>query len=176
MKANGVIETKRLILRKLNVGDAQEMFDGWCNDIEVTKHMTWNPHENVEVTKCILNHWIKEYDNPKTIRYGITLKDSGKLIGSIDVVDYIDGNPEIGYCLSRAYWNNGYMSEACKAFIEHLFNLGFKKILIEAKTDNIASNRVIEKCGFTFTHKETRTPWSSFKPESVTVNWYMKTI
>ncbi len=170
--SNSVIKTEHLILRKFKESDAQDMFDGWCNDPEVTKYMTWNPHENIQVTQAILNNWIKEYDNPDTIRYAITLKNSGELIGSIDIVNFIDGNPEIGYCLSRSYWNNGYMTEACQAFIKHLFRIGFKKLLIEAKTDNIASNRVIEKCGFSFTHQETRTPWSVFKPESVTVNWY----
>lgn len=82
---NDVIETNRLILRKFKKDDAQEMYESWCNDPEVTKFMTWNKHENIGVTQMILDDWIKQYDNPETIRYGITLKDSGKLIGSIDV-------------------------------------------------------------------------------------------
>lgn len=169
---NDVIKTNRLILRKFKKDDAQEMYESWCNDPEVTKFMTWNKHENIGVTQMILDDWIKQYGNPETIRYGITLKDSGKLIGSIDVTRYKDGNPEIGYCLSRKYWNNGYTTEACKAFIEYLFKIGFNKILIQAVVDNFASNRVIEKCGFSFTHQEIKTPWSSFKPESVKLNCY----
>lgn len=169
---NEIIETKRLILRKFKEDDAQEMYESWCNDPEVTKFMAWNKHENIGVTQIILDDWIKQYDNPETIRYGITLKDSGKLIGSIDVVRYKDGNPEIGYCLSRKYWNNGYTTEASKTFIEYLFKIGFNKILIQAVADNFASNRVIEKCGFSFTHQEIKTPWSIFKPQSVKLNCY----
>lgn len=163
--------TKRLILRRLNKEDADSIFNNWANDPEVTKYMTWNAHKSVEDTKQILDTWLNEYKEPKTIRYGIVLKENNELIGAIDVVDYIDNNPEIGYCLSRKYWNKGYMTEACKAVVEYLFAIGYKTILIEADERNVGSNRVIEKVGFKFTNKETR-PCSSFKPNIITVNWY----
>ena len=38
------LETNRLLLRKFTLDDAQEMFNNWANDEEVTKFMTWNPH------------------------------------------------------------------------------------------------------------------------------------
>ncbi len=166
------IETDRLLLRKPRIEDAEPMFKNWASDPEVTKYLTWNPHDNIEVTKIIINHWLEEEKDPNTFRFVITLKDIGEPVGLIDVVDYIDGSPEIGYCLSRKYWNQGYMTEACKAFIKYLFNVGFNKVLIEAVVENIGSNRVIEKCGFTFTHQERLEHQSSFKPKPVTVNWY----
>lgn len=169
---NKCIETERLLLRKPRIEDAKPMFDNWANDPEVTKYMTWNAHENIEVTKMIINHWLEEEKDPKTIRYIITFKDSGEPIGSIDVVHYVDGNPEIGYCLSRNYWNKGIMTEACKALVKYLINIGFTKILIRADERNIGSNKVIEKCGFKFTHKKELEHCSSFKPERVTLNCY----
>lgn len=169
------IKTRRLLLRKFEINDVEKMFSNWANDPEVTEYMTWLPHENIEITKSIINIWLEEYKNPNTYRYAITIKETGELIGSIDVVCYINGVPEIGYCLSRKYWNMGYMTEAAKAFIEYLFSKGFKEILIEADVRNIASNRVIEKCGFKFTHKEEKEHCSSFKPEPITVNWYKLT-
>ena len=148
------------------------MFDNWASDPEVTKYLTWNPHENIEVTKNIINRWLEEEKDPKTIRFVITLKDGGEPIGSIDVVNYIDGNPEIGYCLSKKYWNQGLMTEACKAFAKYLFNKGFNKVVIKALVENISSNRVIEKCGFKFTHQEHLEHLSSFKPNPATLNCY----
>ena len=165
--------TKRLILRKLKREDAEPMFRNWANDPEVTKYMTWNSHENIEVTKTIINYWLEEEKDPKTIRFFITLKNSDEPIGSIDVVDYINGVPEIGYCLSRKHWNKGYMTEACEAFINYLFELGYPKILICADERNIGSNRVIEKCGFSFTHQEKIEHHSEVRSESATVNWYV---
>ena len=167
-----IIETERLILRKFTINDAEMMFDNWASDPEVTKFLTWNHHANIEMTKMILNMWIEAYNNPNTYRFGIVLKDSDELIGSIDVVDYVDGCPEIGYCLSRKYWNNGYMSEAATGLIKYLISIGFSRIVIEANENNVGSNRVIEKCGFKFTHKERKEHCSVFKPEPVVVNWY----
>lgn len=167
-----IIETERLLLRHFVIEDAERMFNNWANDPEVTKYMTWNPHENVEQTKSILNIWLEEYKKPNCYRFCIVLKENSDLIGSIDVVDYVDGCPEIGYCLSRKYWNNGYMTEAVKAFIDYLFNVGFEKLVIEANVNNIASNKVILKCGFKFTHQEAKEHCSIFKPEPIVCNWY----
>jgi len=164
--------TERLILRKLRKDDAEAMYNNWCNDPEVAKYTLWVAHENVEVTKMLVDMWLKEYQDPKTIRFVITLKDKDEPIGSIDVVHYRDGLPEVGYCLSKKHWGNGIMTEACKAFIDYLFELGFPKILICVDARNIASNKVIEKCGFTFTHEESIKHRSPVGPESVIVNWY----
>ena len=144
--SGGNINTNRLTLRRFVLNDAQAMFDNWASDPEVTKYLTWDTHPNVEVTKQIVKEWVKQYDDPKTVRFAITLKDSGELIGGIDVVKYVDCVPEIGYCLSKKYWNKGYMSEACKAFVNYLFELGYPKVLIRADVRNIGSLKVIEKC------------------------------
>ena len=167
-----VIETDRLLLRKFRLDDAQEMFDNWASDPEVTKYLTWNPHKNIEETKQILAKWLKKDETMNPYRFAITIKSSGELIGSIDVVDYINGIPEIGYCSSKKHWTNGYMTEVVKAFIKYLFNHGFNKIIIEANENNIGSNRVIEKCDFIFNHKEHKEHCSMFKPEPIVVNWY----
>ena len=92
----------------------------------------------------------------------------------IDVVDYINNNPIIGYVLGKAYWNNGYMTEALKAVLNQLFCDGYSHILIEADERNIGSNSVIIKNGFQFIKKETK-QCSTLKPEIVTTNWYVKT-
>ena len=169
---NKHIATKRLLLRKLKETDAEPIFRNWASDPEATKYLTWNPHENVEATKQLVRFWIEEEKKPETIRFLITLKDKDEPIGCIDVVRYIDGNPEIGYCLSRKYWNQGLMTEACKAFIQYLFDAGFQKILIKAMEENVGSNRVIEKCGFKFVGKERVDHQSDFKPDPATLNYY----
>ena len=164
--------TDRLVLRKLKESDAEPMFRNWDNDPEVAKYTLWVAHENVEVTKRLVKEWLEEYNNPKVERFVITLKDDDEPIGAIDIVNFHDNIPEVGYCLSRKEWGKGYMTEACKAFTNYLFELGYLKILIRADIRNIGSNKVIEKCGFKFTHQEFIEHRSEVRPESVTVNWY----
>lgn len=147
------LETERLILRPFETSDAEEMYACWASDPEVTKHLTWNTHGSVDVTRGILEGWSEEYEKPERLNFAIVLKQTGALIGGIDVCGYlggVDGTPVIGYVLGKEYWNHGYMTEACRRVLEHLFSLGYKEVRIDAMQENGASNRVIRKCGGEF--------------------------
>jgi ribosomal-protein-alanine N-acetyltransferase len=165
------IETKRLLLRPIRAEDAQQIYDCWASDPAVTRFLTWEPHASVADTGKIVAVWLQEYEKPDCYRYGLELKATGALIGTIDVVGYHHGNPVIGYASGRAYWNNGYMTEALAAFRDRLLADGHDTLVIEAVAENTGSNRVIEKCGFTFvgSYQQALSP---AKPEPVTVNSY----
>lgn len=165
------LQTERLLLRKIRREDAQRIFDCWACDPEVTRYLTWQPHDSIAVTNAVMDHWLAEYEQPDCYRYGIELSETGELIGMIDVVRIVDGKPEIGYCSGRAYWGNGYMTEALKALCAALFEAGYSMIRIEAVRENIGSNRVIQKAGFRFANSREQ-PMSESKPEIVTINSY----
>ena len=166
------METERLILRKLNENDAEAMFENWTNDEEVCKYLTWLPHRSIEVTREILEDWLEDYDDPKTVRFGIELKENHDLIGEIDVVKYLGEFPVLGYASSRKYWGHGYMSEAAKAMLDHLFSLGHKKVYLELDARNAGSIHLAEKLGFKLERQEVKR-CSMFKPEEITANWYV---
>ena len=144
------IVTDRLVLRGVREGDAKAMFKNWTNDPAVCEFLSWSPHGSLEVTEALVQKWVEEEKKPETLRYLITEKGEDEPLGSIDVVRVRDGCPEIGYCLSKRCWGKGYMTEACKALIARLFELGFSKVVIRANVNNARSNRVIQKCGFRF--------------------------
>ena len=144
------LETDRLLLRPFSVDDAEAMYNGWASDPEVTKYLTWNTHQSVDDTRAVLQKWVAEYRKPERLNFAIVLKSENRLIGGIDVVGYrggVNGTPVIGYNLSRAYWGQGYMTEACRAVLNYLFAQGYKEVSIDAFAENIGSNRVIQKCG-----------------------------
>ena len=60
-----------------------------------------------------------------------------------------DGTAEIGYGILEEYQNNGYATEAVRAVLKWAFSHP-EVTAVEAETDddNIASKRVLEKCGF----------------------------
>ncbi len=163
------LRTKRLFLRHVKCEDAQRIFDCWASDPEVTRYLSWNPHETVEATKGVVSAWVEEYKKDDCYRYGIEV--DGELVGMIGVVGYFHGNPVIEYCLGRAYWGNGYMTEALGAVTRELFEEGYDTIVIEAVKANIASNRVIQKSGFTLLGGY-ENKLSDLKPEPVTINTY----
>lgn len=169
----GALETERLILRPVRLEDAERIFACWAGDPQVTQYMTWNPHPDVETTRRLVDQWVKAYRDPGTVRYGIERKDGGDLIGMIDVTAWHSGVPELGYVLGREYWSRGYMTEAVTAVTEYLFKRGCPSVLIEAHADNVPSNAVAEKCGFTFIGSQQK-QFSPMKPWMITVNWYRK--
>lgn len=164
-------ETKRLKLRAVNRNDASEIYTNWTSDPRVAEYVEWNAHEDISVTHAIMDFWLEEYKNDKCYRYGIELKDNKELIGMIDVVGYHHGNPVIGYCLGRNYWNNGYMSEALQGVVSQLISDGFTEIVVEAAEDNVASNRVILKNGFKFIGSR-EDKLSELKPQILKINSY----
>lgn len=165
------IDTERLKLRMIKHDDAQDIFNNWASDPEVTRYLTWNAHEDISATYNILDYWLSEYKNENCYRYGIERKEDGELLGMIDVVGYHRGNPVIGYCIGKKYWNKGYMTEALKAVVERLIADGYSEIVVEAVEENIGSNRVILKNGFKLVASR-ETELSALKPQIVTINSY----
>ena len=166
------LETARLILRPFRLDDAEAMFAGWTGDDEVTKYLTWPTHRSVEDTKALLARWVAEYERPERLNFAIELKEEGnKLIGGIDVVHYVDGVPVIGYNLSRAYWNRGYMTEACRRLLDYLFSQGYAEVRIAAMVENVGSRRVIEKCGGEYV--DTVEDYLPLKDRTVRINRYV---
>ena len=56
---------------------------------------------------------------------------------------------EIGYWLAKRYWGKGIMTNAVTAVCRHAFeNLQLVKITAHVFSNNAASARVLEKCGF----------------------------
>lgn len=165
------LETQRLILRPITQNDINAIFHNWANDPDVEKYVTWNAHKSISDAQEVMNYWLDEYKKDNCYRYGIEHKEDHVLIGMIDVVDFHQGNFEIGSCLGKKYWNRGYMSETLQAVLQELFSAEYNTIIIEAVKENIGSNRVIQKAGFIFVESR-KTELSKIKPEIITTNSY----
>lgn len=144
------IITERLVLRPFKSGDAPAVFKNWTSDDRVSNFCRWYTHNDVSETEQFLNYCISaEYC------WAITLKEKDEPIGCIDMVGMnANGDPEIGYALSYNYWNKGIMTEAAKAIISDLFEKGYSKVEACHNVDNPASDKVMEKCGMTYTHDD----------------------
>ena len=166
MKHQGTkkIETRRLILRQFTLNDAEPMYRNWASDGEVTRYLTWTPHESVEETKSLLKEWIDDYKKPEKYEWGIELKEIGEPIGSIGVVGIREkiGAMEIGYCISEAYWHQGITSEAFEAVIAYLTKeVGARRIESRHDTRNPYSGKVMEKCGLKYEGTKIQGDWNN---------------
>lgn len=155
MKHKGTekLETIRLILRKIKLDDSLDMYNNWATNPNVTKHMTWSPHENIEITRMVINSWVEQYQNLDFYQWAIELKETSEVIGSITIVKVFEHikECEIGYCIGEKWWNQGIMSEALKKVIEFLFTkVEANRISACHDVDNPASGKVMMKAGMKF--------------------------
>ncbi|MBR3494326.1 MAG: GNAT family N-acetyltransferase [Clostridia bacterium] len=147
------IETHRLILRPFRIEDAEDMYNHWASDPEVTRFLTWPVHAGVEVTRAVLQSWIAQYPNGSFFNWGIEWKETGSVIGSIAVVklDETKEAADIGYCMSRAFWGRGIMPEALRAVMDYLFDtVGLNRVAACHDVNNPKSGRVMQKAGMKF--------------------------
>lgn len=129
--------------------DARAVFETWAQDPEVTRTMTWTPHEDMDVTRSVLRRMIDAWERGARFTYMILERDSKQAVGMIEIRP--EGHKaEIGYVLARKYWNRGYMSEAAAALRDWAFSQPeIFRLYATTSVTNIGSQRVMEKIGMT---------------------------
>ncbi len=146
------LETERLILRPLRMSDARDLF-AYASDPQVSRHVLWETHESLSHSRQFLRAAIRQYRRGQPSSFAIALKDSGRMIGTIGFmwinVEY--KSAEVGYSLSREYWNRGIMTEALRRVVAFGFEeLRLNRIEAQHETDNPASGRVMAHAGMQY--------------------------
>lgn len=152
-KGTVTLETERLILRRFTLEDAEAMFRNWASDPEVTKFLMWQPHADIEVSKAITNEWVCNYDSNSYYQWAIVHKNLEEPIGSIAAVKVDDAIKmvQIGYCIGKTWWRQGYTSEALTALIRFFFEeVGVNRIESRHDARNPNSGKVMLKCGLQY--------------------------
>ena len=146
-----VLETPRLIIREIEESDVYDMFE-YASLPNVGPVAGWEPHKSLSYTKSIIKMFRNKYQYGQLGVFAIVLKESDKMIGTIELHTYVKNHKaELGYTISPYFWGNGYAYEAAKAVISWGFNeLELKRIECTAFVNNNQSTRVCEKLGLDF--------------------------
>lgn len=141
------IESDRLIIERLRYEFAEEIFFAYASKPEATKYVAWPTHNRVEETREYLKYAIAAWNLGTDYSYIIRVKQTNQLIGSIGCINE-QGKVQFGYILSPNFWNQGIATEACKTLLSKLCALqNVFRIWTFTDVDNIASQRVLTKCG-----------------------------
>jgi ribosomal-protein-alanine N-acetyltransferase len=144
------LETERLSLRRVDKDDVNEIF-ALRSDEKIMKYI---PRPLAKTLEDALEHIATidaKIDQNEGINWGITLKNSSKIIGIIGHYRIQTDNyrAEVGYILNPDYHNCGYISEAVKRVVSYGFNeMQLHSIEAVIDPDNAASEKVLQKCGF----------------------------
>lgn len=151
MRPPEVLETDRLRLRVPTLEDAPEIFLQYAQDPEVTKYLTWRPHQSIETALEFARHQTEEWQNQEgaVFPWVITLKDDDCLLGMIRL--HLEGHrADLGYVLARRHWNRGFATEAVRLLVDwSLAQTDIFRVWAVCDAENAASARVLEKAGMT---------------------------
>lgn len=154
-----LIETERLILRPYIVED----YDAWRKGLEervLPKHPydEGRPAELNASTRSWFNEWIRGFreaaDRDRMVILGIFRKSDGANIGKIEVITILRMDYDwamMGYQVNNQFFRKGYGKEAVIASAEAFFReLGFHRIELHIRPDNLPSKKLAESAGFRF--------------------------
>lgn len=145
------IETERLILRKFKYTDDKNMLKYWISDPAIQSMYGEPIYTTKQQVKELLDKYIGGYEKNDYYRWAVIFKETGECIGQIAyfLVDSNNHFAEIEYCIGSCFQRKGLATEATKAVINYGFDMmNLHKVQICHKSINIASQKVIEKCGF----------------------------
>jgi RimJ/RimL family protein N-acetyltransferase len=147
-----VLETERLILRRLSTDDAEFVLK-LLNEPSFLRYIGDRGVRNLEqATQYILNRLVASYERNGFGLYLVELRESGIPIGISGLVKR-DTLPDadIGFAFLPAYWSKGYAVESAVAVMNYARKvLGLTRIVAITSLDNEASAKLLGKIGLRF--------------------------
>jgi len=152
-----VLRTQRMVLRKPRKSDVPIIFDAYTQDVEVVRYMVWRPHQTLAETEAFISYCIQEWDSGRSRPYVLVLEgNDDEPIGMLEASLH-SHMIDIGYVLQRKYWGARLMSEAINSLSDAALALPqCFRIQATCDTENFASARTLEKCGFVLEGKLAR--------------------
>ncbi|ONM10200.1 uncharacterized N-acetyltransferase p20 [Zea mays] len=141
------VTVDEVTLRKFELSDVDAMM-AWASDPQVAALCRWEPYESTEP----LLAFIRDVVLPHQWFRAICLGSEPRPVGAVSVSP--TGDPcraELGYVLARAHWGRGVATAAVKRTVTAVFGEvpGLERVEALVDVANLASQRVLEKAGFT---------------------------
>jgi ribosomal-protein-alanine N-acetyltransferase len=152
------LETRRLILRPLEIADADEvqiLFPHWEIVRYLNNRVPW-PYPPDGALTFYRDNALPAIERGDQWHWTLRLKsDPAKLIGSISLMT--DQKDNRGFWLGLPWHGRGLMSEACEAVTDYWFDtLKFSALRVSKAIANAASRRISEKQGIRLVGREDR--------------------
>lgn len=142
-----LLETDNLILRVLTTNDTDDLSE-WLGDTSLYKYWEKRPSKSDLNPKLMFNNINSK--PTKSFHWGIVHKTDNKVIGEFYVY-LIENNrmAKVSYRLSNKHQGKGLMTEALKRVVKFSFeDTELMRLWTDVDINNVASYKVLEKCGF----------------------------
>jgi ribosomal-protein-alanine N-acetyltransferase len=145
-----VLETERLILRRITMEDAEDFF-AMRSEREGAIHLDRELPKSIDEIHKLIESIEEGITTNKLIAWAVTEKNNSKFIGQICFHKTYPQHhrAEIGYQLRKEFWRKGYTDEAVKCLIDYGFNtMNLHSIEAHTNPNNAASINLLLKNGF----------------------------
>jgi len=146
-----ILTTERLRLRQLTHDDADAMIVLFGSP-EVLRFLNQPPVDTHDKAIGLIDWLNSHFEKQEAVTWAITLHDDDRLIGTCGnyAWDRSNRRVDIGYHVVPSHWGHGYAAEATHAILRWCFDhLDVHRIQADCTDGNLASERVLLKCGFT---------------------------
>jgi len=144
-----ILETERCFLRTWNCEDAQDALKIW-GDSEVMKYVG-APFKDLEIAQRALQNAISAQQKHGVCLWAVVEKANQTIIGACGFHSFEEKVLEIAYHFIPDVWRKGFAFETVRGCIKYAFTkLDVEKIVGFTDTENVASQKVLEKNGFEF--------------------------
>lgn len=143
---------KDVELRLLDNNHAMEMLESvnYCRDY-LREWLPWvDGTQTIEDIIGFIEMTKKQFASNEGFQAGIWYK--GEFAGVIGYygINWFNRSVNIGYWLDKRYVGRGIMTKACRAFIDHAFNVyNLNRVEIRCAEKNYKSRAIAERLGFT---------------------------
>ena len=147
-----ILSTPRLVLRALRPTDLYDLYT-YASDPEIDRFTPWTHFKSLDQARTNLDELLAEYEQYGMGAWGIEHRADQRLIGiaNFSRPHPINRRVEMGYTIARAYWGQGYATEAAQALIRFgLDQMHLVRIEAVCLPEHIASARVLQKAGMQF--------------------------
>ncbi len=147
-----VLETERLLLRRITVDDAHFIL-ALLNEPSFLRYIGDKKVRNLEdARQYILNGPVASYERNAFGLYLVELRESHTPVGMCGLIKREElPDPDIGFALLPRFWNKGFAFEAAAAVLKEVRErLRLQRILAITSPDNEASIKVLQRLGLRF--------------------------
>lgn len=140
---NQTFETDRLLLRKIELSDAEDIYE-YASDEKIAIALGSLPFTSIDKVKSLISSY---YMDNRLTNWGIVDKTTNKFIGVINLK--IDKNQgEFGWVINKKFWGRGLVTEAALSIRNFSFNTLKMEVLFGMhEVENYASGKVMKKIG-----------------------------
>ena len=147
------IKTERLTITTFSTDMAQSVYEN-SQDDDTRRFVPDEVYNSVEDARAAIEFLMSRYESTDgPFVYPVITNADGKNIGYVQLCKLEleeEGTWEIGYHIAKNFTGKGYATEVVKAFLPAMAKkLNIKEVYGICLAENLASVRVLEKCGFT---------------------------